>query len=240
MSKNHISEEFDDVRGTNRLEAFSDGVISITITLLVLNIHVPNENDTAPLLTLLLKQWPSYLNYVTSFIVIGIFWVNHHNMFKYIKRADHFFLLVNILFLMCLVFIPFVTALLAAYVNKPEQHTAALLYSGTLLLTAIMFNVIWWYAARKRFLLDPRLNPHIVNRLTRSYLIGIPLYVLSMMFSLVSVEASLLLYIFIALIYALPSEFLHPVRWWSTLRRKPLPPPPEKEFAKKDEDHYLL
>ncbi len=92
-----------------------------------------------------------HLGYVTSFLVITIFWANHHNMFRHIQQVDYALLLINSLFLMCIAFIPFVTSLLTKYITSPtEQHTAAIVYGATLLLNGILFNTIWWYAVWKR------------------------------------------------------------------------------------------
>ncbi|HEY7461710.1 MAG TPA: TMEM175 family protein [Gemmatimonadota bacterium] len=77
-------------RDTNRLEAFSDGVFAIAITLLVLEIHVPHAEGDSALWRALSALWPSYLGYLISFVIIGIMWPNHHNIFKHIVRTDHY------------------------------------------------------------------------------------------------------------------------------------------------------
>jgi uncharacterized membrane protein len=108
---------------TGRIEAFSDGVFAIAITLLVLEVRVPHLKDApigTTLLGALIEQWPSYLGYAMSFLIIGIIWANHHNRFKYIKRSDHILLTLNTFFLMCVSFIPFPTALLAEYIREPD------------------------------------------------------------------------------------------------------------------------
>ena len=95
---------------TGRIEAFSDGVFAIAITLLVIEIAVPhleNGPEGTTLFEALMGQWPSYLGYVISFLQIGVVWANHHNRFTHIVRSDHTFLFLNILFLMCVAFIPF-------------------------------------------------------------------------------------------------------------------------------------
>src|SRR5690349_23058826 len=97
MNTKHVRRTNDD-RGTGRIEAFSDGVIAVAITLLILDVHVP-EVQTG-LLQALLIQWPTYLGYVTSFLVIVIFWANHHTMFRYIQQVDYALLLINAFFLM--------------------------------------------------------------------------------------------------------------------------------------------
>src|SRR5215203_1953425 len=93
---------------TTRLEAFSDGVIAIAITLLVLEIRVPEEAESASALWEALRDlWPAYLGYLISFATIGIMWANHHTIFRLITRTSHYLILTNLLFLLCLAFLPF-------------------------------------------------------------------------------------------------------------------------------------
>ena len=206
MKTQHMRQSNDD-RGTGRIEAFSDGVIAVAITLLILDIHVPNVK--AELLQALLSQWPNYLGYVTSFLVITIFWANHHNMFRHIQQVDYALLIINAFFLMCIAFIPFVTSLLTKYITSPtEQHTAAIVYGATLLLNGILFNSIWWYAVWKRRLVRSDLDAQAVQRLTRGYLFGLPFYALAIVLSLINVELSLAFYICNDLMYGLPIHFL--------------------------------
>jgi uncharacterized membrane protein len=196
-----------DERGTGRLQAFSDAVIAVAITLLILDVHVP-EVQTG-LLPALLNQWPTYLGYVTSFLVIALFWANHHNMFRYIQQVDYPLLLINACFLMCIAFIPFATAVLTQYIASPtEQHTAAIVYGATLLLNGILFNSIWWYAVWKRRLVHSDLDAPAVHRLTKGYLFGLPFWALAIVLSLIKVELSLAFFILIDLIYFLPLPFL--------------------------------
>jgi uncharacterized membrane protein len=206
-----LRDDITDERGASRLEAFSDGVIAVAITLLILDVHVPDPKvlREGSLLVALGQQWASYLGYVTSFLIIGIYWANHHLLFKYIKRTDHFFLLINTLFLMCIALVPFGTSLLTTYMQQPDpvnEYIAAVTYSGILLLSAITFSAVWLYASRKHRLLRLDLNPHIVQRITRGYLIGSPLYLLSLISSLVDVRISLALYILVALVYSWPVD----------------------------------
>jgi uncharacterized membrane protein len=206
MNTKHVRQTNED-RGTGRIEAFSDGVIAVAITLLILDVHVPAVQTE--LLQALLREWPTYLGYVTSFLVITIFWANHHNMFRHIQQVNYALLLINSLFLMCMAFIPFVTALLTQYITSPtEQHTAAIVYGATLLLNGILFNSIWWYAVWKRRLVRRDLDAQDVQRITRGYLFGLPFYALSIVLSLINVELSLAFYIIIDLLYGLPIRFL--------------------------------
>ncbi len=206
MNTKRMRQTNDD-RGTGRTEAFSDGVIAVAITLLILDIHVPNVQKD--LLQALLDQWPAYLGYVTSFLVITIFWANHHNMFRHIQQVDYALLLINAFFLMCIAFIPFVTSLLTKYIMSPtNQHTAAIVYGATLLLNGILFNSIWWYAVWKRRLVRRDLDAQAVQRITRGYLFGLPFYALAIVLSLLNVELSLAFYILIDLMYGLPINLL--------------------------------
>ena len=206
MNTKRMRQTNDD-RGTGRTEAFSDGVIAVAITLLILDIHVPNAQKD--LLQALLDQWPAYLGYVTSFLVITIFWANHHNMFRHIQQVDYALLIINAFFLMCIAFIPFVTSLLTKYIMSPtEQHTAAIVYGATLLLNGILFNSIWWYAVGKRRLVRRDFDAQAVQRITRGYLFGLPFYALAIVLSLLNVELSLAFYIVIDLMYFLPMNFL--------------------------------
>src|SRR5215472_16418300 len=113
---------------TNRLEAFSDGVFAVAITLLVSNIKIPPDNllNDQHLWSELLSQWQILLAFVTSFATIGIMWINHHRLFTHIKRTDTGLLLFNLLLLLMIVFVPFPTALVAQqYAVHPDQHIAA-------------------------------------------------------------------------------------------------------------------
>lgn len=193
---------------TSRLEAFSDGVFAIAVTLLILEIKVPAvaEGVDGGLGTALLHQWPSYVSYATSFLTIGIFWVNHHSIFRFIQRTDQTLLMINTLFLMVISFLPFPTALVAEYVGHAEdERVAALLYSGSFLLGGIFFNAIWWYATGKRRLIAPATDPRLVRRLTTFGWIGTVLYALAFALGFVSVAACLLLCILLAAMYALPA-----------------------------------
>jgi uncharacterized membrane protein len=193
---------------TGRLEAFSDGVFAIAITLLIIEIGVPHLEEEPPGTTLpqaLVGLWPSYLGYVISFLQIGVIWANHHNRFRLIERSDHGLLFLNIVFLMCVAFIPFPTALLAEYLegSGPERETAGVIYAGTLAVTALFFTLLWLYAAANR-LVDRDLDPSLLRVMTRRYLLGTVAYLLVFLLAFVNVAASLILIIILALLFVLP------------------------------------
>jgi uncharacterized membrane protein len=190
---------------TGRIEAFSDGVFAIAITLLIIEIGVPHAEATESLSEKLVGLWPSYLGYATSFLVIGTVWANHHNRFRLITRSDHVLLFLNVLFLMCVAFIPFPTALLAEYIREEEHRiTAVAVYSGTLAVTAVFFTLLWLYAAGNYRLVDRSVDPPLLRAMTRRYVLGMLLYALAFALAFVSAAASLSLIVILALIFVLP------------------------------------
>jgi uncharacterized membrane protein len=186
---------------TARVEAFSDGVFAIAVTLLILSVGI----DTAPhgdLGTYLVDQWPAYVAYAVSFVTIGIMWVNHHLLFHLFARVDRPLLLLNLLLLMLIAFVPFPTRVAAQFARSDaDRREAALLYGITLTITAILFFTIWLYGSRR--LLSPDADPRLVSGITRSYLPGTPLYGGATLLAFASSIASLAMFAAIALFYAL-------------------------------------
>jgi uncharacterized membrane protein len=138
-------------RDTARLLAFSDGVFAITITLLVLEIRPPTDDED--LLHGLVELWPSYLAYAVTFLFIGQVWVNHHVMFDHIRAANRTVLLLNTVLLMVVAFLPFATSVLAeALRSGHDERTAVCFYGIAFDVTALTFNAVWQYARRHRLL----------------------------------------------------------------------------------------
>jgi uncharacterized membrane protein len=199
---------------TQRIEAFSDGVFAIAITLLILEIKVPSlpKSGTAVppgtirhLAEALLTQWPSYAAYILSFVMIGIYWANHHYIFHLYKRTNHVFNLLNLLFLMFISVLPFPTAVLGQYYRQPDElRTATVLYAVSLLIPAICWFLMWTYASRDYRLIDRRLAPEFVRMLTRQYAISIVPYVVSVIVALYNAFASLAICTGLTLLYLLP------------------------------------
>jgi uncharacterized membrane protein len=184
-------------------------VFAIAITLLVIEIGVPHLEDEPTGTTLfgaLIEQWPSYLGYAISFLQIGVIWANHHNRFRFIARSDHLLLFLNILFLMCVAFIPFPTALLAEYLqgSGTERTMAGAVYVGTLAVTAVFFTLLWLYAAAGYRLVDRNLDPGLLRVMTRRYVFGMVAYLVAFALAFVNVAASLLLIVVLALLFVLP------------------------------------
>ena len=143
---------------TGRIEAFSDGVFAIAITLLVLEIQVP-ESDFGNLWYGIAHQWPSYLAYATSFLTIGGIWMAHHGMFRRLRFANQRVMVINLLLLMAVAFLPFPTKLMAEtiHTNGPER-AAAIFYGASLLVTSVLISALWRSVALDRGLLNPEVS----------------------------------------------------------------------------------
>lgn len=191
---------------TARLEAFSDGVFAIAITLLILEIKVPGSGS-GELSAQLLRQWPSYFSFIISFAFIGIMWINHHRLFTHIKRCDNSLLIFNLL-LLGVTAVPFPTAVLATHLGGPDQRTAALLFNATYFVIAIFFNILWRHAAsRNRRLLGQDVDMASIERISRQYAFGPIAYLLCTAVAWVSVPASLVMNLALACFFALPPSF---------------------------------
>ena len=183
----------------NRLEAFSDGVFAVAITLLVLEIAVPTGND---LWHRLGDEWPSFASFFVSFWVIGIIWVNHHGVIDHLKRADRGVLYLNLLVLMSVVLIPFTTALMAEHLKSgDDEHVAAAVYAASFVLMAIAFGVLWEYITRHREKLGVELTDEEVRRTSLAFQIGNPFYLLALIVAFISPEAVLMIIAALAVYY---------------------------------------
>ena len=191
---------------TARLETFADGVFAIAATLLILNVDAQVSEDVHDLGGRLLHIWPSYLAYAVSFVTIGIMWVNHHTVMAQIARTDRRFLLANVGLLMCIAFVPFPTRVVAEHVRAEGARDAALLYGFTMVATAIMFSVTWFYASRGRRLLHSDADAGVVSGISRSYLPGPWIYLGATLIAFASATASVVLFMAIALFYVLESS----------------------------------
>jgi uncharacterized membrane protein len=127
---------------SGRVEAFSDGVFAIAITLLVLDLKVSGEGS---LYHQLLAAWPHYFAYVVSFLTIGIMWMNHHTIMGHVKRVDRPLLVLNLLLLMGIVAIPFPTTLVAEHLTDADGTVATVTYGLVMIAIAAGFDALWVY-----------------------------------------------------------------------------------------------
>ena len=188
------------------MEAFSDGVLAVAITLLVLNIVVPTPGAHHDLAQDLGRRWPSYNAYAISFITIGIIWINHHVMIARLREADHTILILNNVLLLTIGLLPFATNLLSTYLTQSQgQHLAAAIYGGAFLAMAIAFWILNWHILmRKTHLLHRQLPQEERRRILAWGFSGIPPYVIATAAAAASQYATLAICAAIALFYALP------------------------------------
>ena len=191
---------------TARIEAFSDSIFAFAITLLVLNITIPEltraEALQGDLLASLISQWPKFLSYAMSFAIIGIFWVGHTIMFHYIQRSDRTLLWLNALLLMFIGFMPFPTNLLGRY--APEM-TSVILYGTTLMFAGVLFTSIWYYATKNKQLVDKSLSHSVIKNGMTVVLTAPVTYAVAVLLAFINPWISLAIYVIVPILYVLPS-----------------------------------
>ena len=192
-----------DEPGTTRFETFSDGVFAIAATLLVLEFSVSGDDLGHELLHI----WPSYLAYVTSFLTIGIIWMNHHHTVSLIARTDRTMLFINNLLLLTVAFLPFPTKLVGDNLRGGDEQAAALAYAGTLVAMAILHQVWWQYARRNRRLIADETPDSALRAVDRAYWPGVPMYAAVFVVAFFSPLAAVVVTFAIAAFY-LPSAAL--------------------------------
>ena len=199
-----VSEE----KETGRIEAFSDGVFAIAITLLVLNIKIPQPADTAKsgLLSYLISQWPVYLALVASFFFILVMWINHHRLFTVIRRADNSLMLLNGLLLFGVTMVPFPTAIVAEYLQQQDQIVAVMIYNGWFVVMSIFFNLLWNYASHDNRLFSAKTDQQLVAFISRQFMYGPFLYFIALLVAIFSPILSLIINLILAVFYALPNK----------------------------------
>jgi uncharacterized membrane protein len=199
---------------TARTVAFSDAVLAIAITLLVLDLRPPHLAPGQSLASALLADYPRYVALVSSFAIIGLVWIHHHRLFRVIERADHTLVNLNLLLMLAVLVVPYPTVLLAAY---PEEPAAAVLYTSVVALIALLFNVLWRYVQHRPWLLRPGLDPIVLKTIDLHYRIGFAMYVLNVAVSFMSIPASIVGNILLAIYFALPLHVIkqRASRFWN-------------------------
>jgi len=182
---------------TGRLEAFSDGVFAVAITLLIFSLQVPTldkpytAQEAAVLVGKLLNLWPSYLAFFISFATILIMWISHHSMFKLIHKSDTLFMFANGFLLLLVTVVPFPTQLVATYLTTPVAGVACAIYAGLFMIINLAYNLLWWSAAHQYRLLKDNLSPALIKTRSRSYLLGFPSYLLALVIAFWSPAVSM-------------------------------------------------
>lgn len=167
---------------TVRIENFSDAVFAIAITLLVLDLHVPDTNSIkngTDLLVYLKGEWTSYLAFTLSFFSIFIMWVNHHKIFKQIYSRNTAIMFANGLILFLVSAVSFPTALLARFFDGEASNIAVAIYTGIFVLINISYNLLWFIASKNKKLLRPGITNSAILKIRNNYLYGLPTYIIA-------------------------------------------------------------
>ncbi len=187
--------------GKGRLEAFSDGVFAIAITLLVLELAVPKGHPAGGLWAALGREWPSFSAYLVSFLVIGIMWVNHHAIFDKVRAVDRPVLFANLALLLFVSVLPFPTRLVAEYLTGPDAPVAMAVYSATMLAAGIAYTVLWLAVTREAGILHDHLDQPRERAAIRRFGLGALVYLATVGLSFVSPVTTLAVHGAMALYY---------------------------------------
>ena len=194
--------------GTNRLEAFSDGVIAVAITLLVLAIVPPTVEESAKtsLIHELGQRWPHYVAFVISFMTIGIIWINHHAMISRLAQADHSILILNLILLMTIAILPFATDLMATYLPANHgQRLAAGVYGGAFLVMSVAFSILNRHILLARaHMLSVEISLEERRRVLARSVSGVAPYLIATILAVLSAYVTLAICGALAVFYALP------------------------------------
>ena len=164
--------------GTNRVEAFSDGVFAIAITLLILEIKVPHAGPEEHVWTALVGLWPSYVAFLLSFFVILVMWVNHHELIRMVEAVDYPFFFANGLVLLTVTFVPFPTAVVAEHLNTPEAGAAVAFYCATFVPNSLSWGLLF-YTIHRGNLFKEEVTPEEISRIRGSYAVGPAVYLVA-------------------------------------------------------------
>src|SRR5215472_11531649 len=192
-----------ELKETGRIEAFSDGVFAVAVTLLILTIRVPEGRDVN-IPRAVLDQWPFFLAYLVSFLSILVMWANHHGIFNLVVRTDRVLIILNGILLMFITFFDYPTAIVAAALHENYyQRFAAMFYTGTLVVLTVVYQLFWRYIASHPGLIDQHVDPSTIQRISREYRFGPLFYLiafaLAYIYPLAGIGATLVLAIYFGL-----------------------------------------
>jgi uncharacterized membrane protein len=193
----------DDALSPARLETFADGVFAIAATLLIIDVSV--EAPGAELGAAIVQAWPQYAAYGVSFLLIGIWWLNHHTVMAVVERVDRPFLLANIALLGCIAFLPFPTRLVADHFRDSGVGPAAIAYGLTTTAAAFWCLVAWYYARAGRRLIAATADARQIEHISRTLIPGVPINLAATALTLLNPYLALALFAAITVFYALGS-----------------------------------
>lgn len=191
---------------TQRIEAFSDGVFAIAITLLILEIHVPTIEPDSTLLKAVIHEWASFLAFLIGFLTLLVCWINHHFMFTKIKNSNSTLLLLNGFKLLVVTITPFATALLAKNIKSVWRDSSVIVYAFNFTLMGLAMTLIWFYAKRKGFI--HARSKDEMKVMSRLYAFATIISATIWLVSFLNIFASFILFCLMFLIYGFPERMV--------------------------------
>jgi uncharacterized membrane protein len=193
---------------TGRVEAFSDGVFAVAVTLLILTIQVPpfgSQSINIP--EYVQSQWPFFLAYAVSFLSILVMWANHHGIFNLVVRTDRVLIILNGVLLMVITFFDYPTAIVAAALHeKAYQQFAAMFYTGTLVVLTIVYQLFWRYIATHPGLIDQHVDSSTIQRISREYRFGPLFYLIAFALAYINALAGIAATLVLAIYFGLTAR----------------------------------
>lgn len=202
----------DAIEGTDRIESVSDNIFAVAMTLLIVNIKVPQNHgfeDVAHVWPVVLPLWHHLRAFGLSFLIIGLYWMAHHRIFVFIKRSDAWLMLINLAFMGFTVLTPFFSGLLGQF---DESRVALELYGANIVCISLTLQLTWWYATRRHRLVDADLPRSVIRFHTMRNILVPVVCSIGIALSFINHEATLWLYL------VLPLSF-----FWPFTRARPLP-----------------
>jgi len=201
---------------TQRLEAFTDGVMAVAITLLALDLKSPAEADLSHgLWRGIATHWPTYAAYGVSFLIIGVMWISHNSVMNCIVRADRPLLFLNLLLLLFVVAVPPATSLVGdqLVLHGRNAHTALVVYSLLGVAHASAWSVLWWWAASHPQLLADDVDPVRARKAVWRFGLGLPIYAAAVGLAFVNAYAALTFQFVVAISYMFEQLHVRRVRY---------------------------
>ncbi|MCH5586128.1 DUF1211 domain-containing protein [Shimazuella sp. AN120528] len=192
---------------SERMLAYCDAIFAIALTLLIIEIRLPEHVQGESLWTILLHQWPKFLSFLISFMIISVVWFNHHTMFHYIKKVDHRLIIMNTLLMLNVVVIPFCSSLLGEYITSgnPNAKISALIYGAWISIGGVPFNMIWTYALKKKELLEEGYSHTELMYMKKHFNRGPIIYLVVTLLALINVWISVIGFVLLIALYFLPA-----------------------------------
>jgi uncharacterized membrane protein len=165
---------------THRLESLSDNVFAVAMTLLVFDLHVPRTTTRESLGSFLFEQWPHYIGYVISFVVIALVWLQHHRVFRHLERLDATVFASNVALMLMVVLLPFATSTLASFMaQNRDQRSVAVFFGAVLTAVAASLAWLWWWIEHHEGLAREGTSERTVSVLNRRLLLAPGLYLVA-------------------------------------------------------------